>query len=130
MSQSTIFLLEDDDDTRPLFERVLEHKGYNVLLAIDEKDALKRAGDGLVKSDLVVVNLVGKSEEETLNVGNQLREKANRNIPVVVIAAKYNQELEGTIRQAGENEYVVYLGAGEELFDLLSRLTKAEQFVS
>lgn len=124
MNQLTIFLLEDDDNTRPLFKKVLEDKGYNVLLAIDEKDAFQRANDGLVKSDVILVNLVGKSEEEMLNVGNQLRESVDRNIPVVAIAAKYNEELEGKTNQVGESEYIIYLGGGEELFDLLSRLTK------
>ena len=127
MNQPTIFLLENDDDTRPLFRKVLEDKGYNVFLAVDEKDAFQRAGDGLVKSDLMVINLVGKSEKEMLNFGKQLLANVNLNIPLVAIAAKYNEEQEGTTAQVGENEYIVYLGGGDELFDLLSKLTGAEK---
>ncbi|MDQ4120004.1 MAG: hypothetical protein M3209_00870 [Acidobacteriota bacterium] len=124
MNQPTIFLLEEDDDTRLLFRKMLEEKGYNVFLAVDEKDAFQRATDGLVKSDLIMINLLRKSEEEMLNFGNHLRKIANLNIPLVIIAAEYNQKLEGKTTRAGENEYVIYLGDGEELFDLLSELIK------
>jgi DNA-binding response OmpR family regulator len=124
MIQPTIFLLENDDDTRPIFKELLIKKGYEVVIAVDEKDALQRSSDGLRKSDLVLVNLIGKSEEAALNFGRTLRQNAKPNAPVIVIAAKYGEQLEGTAAQVGENEYIVYLETGEELFDLLSSLTK------
>lgn len=123
MNQPTIFLLENDDDTRPLFKKALQGHGYNVLVAIDEQDALERINDGFVKSDLLMVNLLGKSEEEMVNFGNQLRERGQSNIPLIVIAAKYGEDLEGTTSQVGENAFIIYLGDGDELFDLLDRLT-------
>lgn len=126
MNQPTIFLVENDDDTRFVFKRLLQEHGYNVLLSVDEQDALQRVNDGFVKSDLLMVNLLGKSELEMLDFGNLLREKGKPNIPVVAIAAKYGNDLEGTIAQVRENEYIVYLGEGDELFDLLSSLTKTK----
>lgn len=124
MNQATIFLLENDDDTRPLFKRVLEEKGYNVFLAIDETDALERTSDGMAKSDLLIINLLGKSETEMADFGRQLRAKANLNIPFIVVAAKYDEEMQGVIKQVEENEYIIYLEDAQELFDLISRLTK------
>lgn len=126
VNETTIFLLEMDDDTRPIFKTVLQEKGYNVIVAVDEQDALQRVNDGFVKSDLLIVNLLGKSEMEMLDFGNLMREKGKKNIPVVAIAAKYGDDLEGTIAQVREDEYIVYLGEGEELFDLLSSLTKTK----
>ncbi len=126
MNQPTIFLLENDDDTRPLFKKVLREKGYNVLVAVDEQDALQRVNDGFVKSDLLIVNLLGKSEEEMVNFGNQLREWGQSNIPLIVIAAKYGEDLEGTINQVGENAYIIYLGEGDELFELLDSLLQTK----
>jgi DNA-binding response OmpR family regulator len=123
MNQPTIFLIENDDDTRPLFKKVLLEKDYDVLVAVDEQDVLQRVNDGFVKSDLLMVNLVGKSEEEMVSFGNQVRERGQSNIPLIVIAAKYGEDLEGTINQVGENTYIVYLGDGDELFDLLDSLT-------
>ncbi|HEX8194625.1 MAG TPA: response regulator [Pyrinomonadaceae bacterium] len=124
MTEPTIFLLENDDDTRPIFKELLIKKGYKVILAVDQNDALQRVDDGLVKSDLILVNLLGKSEEETLSFGRTLRQNAKINVPVIVIAAKYDEELEGTIAQVGDIDYIVYLGTGEEFLDLLSGLTK------
>ena len=126
MNEPTIFLVENDDDTRPVFKTVLQEQGYNVMVSVDEKDALQRVNDGVIKSDLLIVNLVGKSELEMLDFGNLLREKGKRNIPVVAIAAKYGDDLEGTIAQVRENQYIVYLGEGNELFNLLSSLTKTK----
>ncbi len=122
MNEPIIFLLEEDDETRPLLKKVLQDRGYDVLLSIEEDDALQRVNDGLVKSDLIIVNLLGRSETEMLAFGNLLREKAKLNVPVLAIAAKYNDELEGTTARIGDNQYIVYLGEGNELFDLLARL--------
>ena len=126
MNEPTVFLIESDDDTRPLFKKMLQDNGYNVLLSVDEEDALQKVNDGFVKSDLLIVNLLGKSEQEMLDFGNILREKRKPNIPLIAVAAKYGDELEGTITQVRENEYIVYLGGGNELFDLLSSLTKTK----
>jgi DNA-binding response OmpR family regulator len=126
MTRPTIFLLEDDDDTRPIFKELLIKRGYDVVLAVDKNDALQRSNDGLVKSDLILVNLVGQPEEEALSFGRTLRQNAKPNAPLIVIAAKYDEALEGTNAQVGENEYVVYLGTGEEFLDLLSDLTKTK----
>ncbi|HEX9929646.1 MAG TPA: hypothetical protein VGB02_14020 [Pyrinomonadaceae bacterium] len=124
MTEPTIFLLENDDDTRPIFKELLIKKGYKVILAVDQNDALQRANDGLAKSDLILVNLVGKSGDEALNFGRMLRQNGKPNAPLIIIAAHYGEELEGTIAQVEENEYIVYLGTGEEFLDLLSSLTK------
>ncbi|HEX7997039.1 MAG TPA: hypothetical protein VF528_01385, partial [Pyrinomonadaceae bacterium] len=59
--QPTIFLLEEDDDTRRILVENLRHRGYRVIVALDEEDALERVGGGYVHADLVLVNLVGKS---------------------------------------------------------------------
>lgn len=126
MNEPTIFLLESDDDTRPLFRRLLKENGYNVLLAVDEEDALQKVNDGFVKSDLLIVNLLGKSEEEMLDFGNLMRDKGKSNIPVLAIAAEYGEDLEGAIIKVRENEYIVYLDDATELFDLLSSLTKTK----
>lgn len=122
MNKPNIFLLEEDNDTRPIFKRLLEKEGYNVLLSVEEEDALQRVNDGLMKSDLIMINLLGKSEMEMLDFGNLLREKAGLNVPVIAVAAKYNDELEGTTAQVGDNQHIIYLGDGNELFDLLSGL--------
>lgn len=72
---------------------------------------------------MVLIDLVKDSIGETIKVGNFLRQNAKPNASLVVIAAHYGEEQEVATVQIGEKEHVVYLETGDELFDLLSRLT-------
>lgn len=124
MSEPTIFFIEEDSDNRRLFRESFKAGGYKVSLAIDEEDALERVGCECFKADLVLINLFGKSPEEVLDVGRNICRAGNLNAPLVVIAGKYGVDLEGTNAQIGEKEYIAYLEDGEQLDDLLSRLTR------
>ncbi len=123
--RTTVLLIEEDDDTRPLFKKLLNNKGYNAKLAFNEAEALEKVSNGIGKVDVILIDLVMKPTKEILNAGERIREKGRLNVPVVAIAEEYKDELQGTSVQVGENEYVVYLEDSEELFDLLSRLTKS-----
>src|SRR5215210_1379942 len=94
----TIFLIEEDDDTRAVLKQGLPRYGYHVSVATDEEDAFDRVSGGLMNVDLVLINVVGKSVQETLQMGRRIREKANfdGNTPLIVMAEKYGKDLEGT----------------------------------
>lgn len=124
MREPIIFLIEEDEDTRLLFKEILKKNGYKVLLAINEADALERVSFGHLAVDLVLVDLVGKSTAEMLKTGRRIRRSAKLDVPLVTIAGEHHDNLRGKNIQIGENDYVVYLEYGEELFDLLSSLTK------
>jgi CheY-like chemotaxis protein len=126
MNEPTIFLIEEDEETRPLFKELLSNKGYKVTLTINEADAIEKVRDGYVEADVVLVDLVRKPTTEILKAGERIREKGKLNAPVVAIAEEYKDELQGTSEKVGENEYVVYLEDSKELFDLLSKLTNAQ----
>lgn len=66
MSKPIIFLLEEDDHTRSLLNATLRNKGYGIMLSASKDEALLRANDGLNQADLVLVDLVRKPPEETL----------------------------------------------------------------
>jgi len=126
-SQPTIFLVEEDDDTRPVLRRNLQNYGYRVLLALDEEDALERVGarDAIARADLFLINLVGKTPAEVLQIGRRIREhgKYNGHTPLVVIAEKYGADLEGTNANVDNNDWVTYLEEPDQLKNLLRRLT-------
>jgi DNA-binding response OmpR family regulator len=124
MREPVIFLIEDDEDTRILFKEILKKNRYKVLLAFDEAEALERVSFGRLTVDLVLVDLVRKSTAEMLKTGRRIRRSAKLDVPLVTIAGEYNDELRGKSIQIGENDYVIYLEFGKELFDLLSSLTK------
>ncbi|HLL72240.1 MAG TPA: hypothetical protein VK363_12440 [Pyrinomonadaceae bacterium] len=123
--QATIFLVEEDDDTRPVLRQNLQNYGYRVLLAVDEEDALERVGGGIVRADLFLINLVGKTPAEVLQIGRRIREhgKYDGHTPLVVIAEKYGADLEGTNANVDNNDWVTYLEEPDQLKNLLRRLT-------
>jgi DNA-binding response OmpR family regulator len=124
-SRPTIFLVEEDDDTRPILKGNLKTYGYRVLLALDEEDAHERLAGGVVQADLLLLNLVGKTPEEVLQIGRRLRKHAkyDGHTPLVVMAERYGVELEGTDVNVGGNDWVTYLEDPYQLKNLLHRLT-------
>lgn len=125
-NRPTIFLIEEDEETRrPLVSNLRAH-GYHVIVVIDEEDALERVGGDAPAADLVLVNLVGKTAEEVLGVGRRVREHAryDGHTPLVVMPEKYAKELEDTEVNVEGNDWVFHLGEEpDRLRDLLARLT-------
>ena len=126
--QPTIFLLEEDDETRRPLVNNLRSYGYHVIVALDEEDALERVGDGHVHADLVLVNLVGKPLDEGLRIGRSVREHAryDSRTPLVVMPEKYDKEVEGIDVNVEGNDWIHYLGEEpNQLKNLLARLIEA-----
>jgi CheY-like chemotaxis protein len=123
-NQATIFLVEEDDDTRPVLKSNLQSYGYRIALALDEEDALERISGGYVRADLVLIDLVGKSPEDVLSVGRRIREHAkyDGHTPLVVLAEKYGADVEGTDVNVGGNDWITYLEDHDQLKNLLARL--------
>lgn len=123
-SQPTIFLVEEDDDTRPILKHNLKTYGYRVLLALDEEDALERIV-AVSRADLLLVNLIGRTTDEVLQIGRRIREygKYDGHTPLVVMAEKYGADVEGTDVNVSGNDWVTYLEHPDQLKNLLRRLT-------
>lgn len=123
-NRRTIFLIEEDDDTRPILRKNLKNDGYRVLLALDEEDALERVNGYGANADLVLINLVGKSLEAVLAAGRRIRAHAkyDGHTPLVVMAEKYGADLEGTDVHVGANDWITYLEDHDQLKNLLTRL--------
>jgi DNA-binding response OmpR family regulator len=123
--QPTIFLLEEDDDTRRPLVANLRRIGYRVIVAVDEEDALERVGGGHLHADLVLVNLVGKPLDEALRIGRVVRTHAkyDGHTPLVVMPEKYLKDVEGTDVNVEGNDWIHYLGEEpDQLKNLLARL--------
>ncbi len=123
--QPTVFLVEEDDETRRPMVNNLRGDGYRVLVALDEDAALDRVEGGSVNADLVLVNLIGKSAEEVLSVGRRVREhtKQDGHAHLVVMPEKYDKALEDTVANVGGNDWIFYRGEEpDRLKNFLARL--------
>jgi PleD family two-component response regulator len=121
----TIFLIEEDDETRRALVRNLRSYGYRVVVALDEEDAMGRVGGGGVDADLILVNLVGKPVEYTLSVGRRVRRHARHDghTPLVVMPEVYGKDVEGTNVNVEGNDWIFYFGEEiDQLKNLLQRL--------
>ena len=122
---ATILLIEEDDDARPIIRHNLRREGYDVLVAVDEASARDWLEAGRARADLILVNLVGQTTEEAFAAARRVKQlnALDGATPVVVIADKYGDGLEGTDVPAGEGEWVTYMEDSAQLHDLLARLT-------
>ncbi|MGF1479486.1 MAG: hypothetical protein ACFB4I_08340 [Cyanophyceae cyanobacterium] len=120
----TILLVESDDEARRLFKTNLSNWGYRVVATLDEEDAIERAIGRGDRPDIILINQVGISLEETRNMVQRICEQAEipSSTPVVILAEQYGADLEGRDTQVGENEYISYLEDGQQLLNLLEFL--------
>jgi DNA-binding NtrC family response regulator len=121
-NKPTIFLIDEDDDSRLSFRGNLKRKGYHVAIAIDEEDALDRVSHQCLRAGLVLMNFVHKSPEKVLEIGRNICRVGKLDVPIVAIAHKFGTDLEGKDVQVSEREYIAYLEDGEQLFNLLWQL--------
>ena len=123
----TILLVETDDETRPVLKHNLQTYGYHVVVALDVEDALERTAGGKLQPDLILVNVVGVSNEQALRDAVLIRRSAELDgrTPAVAMAEHYGEEMEGRDVPAGENTYITYLEDAEQLEELLARLVPA-----
>jgi DNA-binding response OmpR family regulator len=128
--RTTVLLIAEDNDVHPYLKHNLRRAGYGVLLAVDKEDACEWVGGVYVHADIVLVDLVGKTVDESLSVGREVREHAkyNGHTPLVVMAEKYGKDLEGTEDNVGGNDWVFYLGEEpDQLYNFLGRLELAQK---
>lgn len=125
---ATILLIEEDDDARPIILHNLRRAGFGVLVAVDERTAVDWLEAGRARADLILINLVGKTTDEAFAAARRVKRHnaLDGATPVVVIAEKYGDGLEGTDVQAGEGEWVTYMEDSTQLHELIARLTPRE----
>lgn len=129
LPMKTILLVEPDDIVRPILKDNLHHWGYQVIVALDEVDALQRTREGKELFDLVLLNQFAQSINQAIEAGRQIRQQAapSSRIPLVIMAEQYGVELEGQDIQVGESEYVTYLEDGQQLKQLLYQLCPVQK---
>jgi DNA-binding response OmpR family regulator len=124
-SRHTIFIVEEDDNARRSLTRNLRQVGYRLLVSAALEDAFEWImGNEYIHADLMILNLLGKLPEESLNIARRLREhcKYNGNTPVVIMPDKVPANVEGTDERVSDLEWICYYEDVDQLKRLLARL--------
>ncbi|MDQ1590590.1 MAG: hypothetical protein QOG71_1217 [Pyrinomonadaceae bacterium] len=124
-TRTTILLIAEDEDVYPNLKHNLRAAGFGVLLAVETTDAYEWMGGGYVHADIVLIDLVGKTTNDALSIGREVRQHAkyDGHTPLVVMAEKYDKDVEGTDVNVEGNDWVHYLGEdSKQLQNLLTRL--------
>jgi DNA-binding response OmpR family regulator len=120
----TILVVEPDDDVRPLLRTNLHRQGYRAIVTLDEEDAIARARGDSDRPDLILINQYRLPLDKVIHIGRRIRQDAGlpSDTPIVIMAERYGEDMEGKDIKVGESDYVTYLEDGEQLMNLLQRL--------
>ena len=120
----TILVVEPDNDVRPLLRTNLHRQGYRAIVTLDEEDAIARARGNGDRPDLILINQYRLPLDKVIHIGRRIRQDAGlpSDTPIVIMAERYGEDMEGKDIKVGESDYVTYLEDGEQLMNLLQRL--------
>jgi DNA-binding response OmpR family regulator len=124
----TIFVVEEDNNARHALTKNLRQFGYRLLVAAHVEDALEWvSASAYIHADLLLVDLVGKSPEEALRVGQRLRLRAryHEQTPLIVMPERVAKDLEGTDKNVSANDWICYYQDADQVQRLLVRLLSA-----
>jgi DNA-binding response OmpR family regulator len=97
-------VVDDDEDDREIYGRILLYNGFDVIFAPSARSALRLAR--LHAPDLVLLDL-GLPDAHGLDMCAEMRrEDATRAIPVVVLTAFRERELGQRAREVGCTEFI------------------------
>jgi len=101
--RQTVLLVEDDDGVRQLAERILCQYGYEVVVAEDGEDALRRIADGAaidaVVSDVVMPGIGGVELVERLRA-------VQGELPVLLLSGYTGDEVSATLAADGRQAFL------------------------
>jgi CheY-like chemotaxis protein len=111
----TVFIVEDDVDTREMLEHFLETEGYAVETAANGKIALERLAGG-VKPAVILLDLMMPVMDGWQFRRAQVRDSSLARIPVIVVSAAGRER----VTQIDADDY---LSKPVNLDELLARVT-------
>jgi CheY-like chemotaxis protein len=89
----TVFIVEDDADTRDMLEQFLELEGYHVETAVNGRHALDRLSGGL-QASVIVLDLMMPVMDGLQFRREQVRRTELASIPVIVVSAAGQERLQ------------------------------------
>ena len=116
MAPCTVFVVEDDVDTRDMMGRFLELEGFSVEVAANGKQALERLNAG-VHPCVILLDLMMPVMDGWQFRSQQVRDAALASIPVIVVSAAGKDRI-------ADIEANAYLSKPVDLEQLLAEVTQ------
>ena len=113
----TVFVVEDDLDTRDMLGRFLQLEGFSVELAANGKQALDRLHAGSVQPCVIVLDLMMPVMDGWQFRREQVQDAELAEIPVIVVSAAGKDRI-------SEIDANAYLSKPVDLDQLLERVTQ------
>jgi len=121
-SRAKVLVVEDFADNRFMMRRLLEMSGYQVVEAVDGKEAIEVAESA--RPDLILMDL-SLPRLDGLDATRRIRELDGlARIPIVAVSAHDTNDFHADALAAGCNEYVTKPIDFDELEALLKKLLK------
>ncbi|HJR06654.1 MAG TPA: response regulator [Pyrinomonadaceae bacterium] len=119
-SKMTVLVVEDFADNRFMMRKLLEMSGYEVVEAVDGKEAVEVAESA--RPDLILMDL-SLPRLDGLDATRRIRELDGlRRVPIVAVSAHDTNDFHADALAAGCNEYVTKPIDFDELDALVKKL--------
>ena len=121
-----ILVVEDDKNTRRLYQAILEQAGYKVCLAGNGREALEKMDQEYV--DLVILDIM-MPQMDGYELSKTLREN-NNNLPLLMISAKQLPEDKIQGFRAGADDYMTKPIDEEEMLLRIKALLRRARIIN
>lgn len=113
-----ILIVDDDQDVVRILKDHLQHAGYDISVAVDGVEGVRKATDenpDLILLDVMMPHMDGLTALQNLNFDNQ-----TERIPVIVITAK-GPQMKDVFKMEGAAAYVTKPFVFKELLQLIQQ---------
>ncbi len=121
-ARATVLVVEDFEDNRFMMRRLLEMSGYQVVEAVNGRQAVEKAASE--RPDIILMDLSLPLLDGLAATRQIRRQDGQSKVPIVAVSAHDSADFHAEALAAGCNEYVTKPIDFDQLVQLLSRLIK------
>jgi two-component system chemotaxis response regulator CheY len=118
----TVLIVDDSASMRQLVSFALKDAGYDVITAVDGKDALEKLGG--TKVDMIVTDLNMPNMDGITLIKNIRSSTANKFTPVVMLTTESQDSKKQEGRTAGASGWMVKPFKPEELIQVIKKFVR------
>ncbi len=115
-----ILIVDDVADNREVYNQFLVHKGFQVALAGDGREALEKARQ--LRPDLIVMDLSLPIMDGWEATRRLKKNKWTKHIPILALSAHAQDDVSHTASQAGADKFITKPFAPEALVKEITRM--------